>query len=78
MSVSLSIKNVPDEIADALRRRAAGNQRSLNGEVIFALRSYVATDKRLTVDEALARTRAIGGSTPAESARMIREDRDGR
>jgi plasmid stability protein len=35
--VNLSIKNVPDELAERLRRRAAGNRRSLQRELLSIL-----------------------------------------
>lgn len=34
MSVNLSIKDVPDDLAERLRRRAARNHRSLQGELM--------------------------------------------
>ena len=34
MGVNLSIKDVPDEIAERLRQRAARNHRSLQGELM--------------------------------------------
>lgn len=34
MGVSLSIKDVPDELAERLRQRAARNHRSLQGELM--------------------------------------------
>ena len=34
MAVNLSIKDVPDDIADRLRQRAARNHRSLQGELM--------------------------------------------
>lgn len=34
MSVTLTIKNVPDEVADALRQRAKANRRSLQRELL--------------------------------------------
>ena len=37
MPVNLSIKNVPDELAERLRRRAAGNRRSLQRELLSIL-----------------------------------------
>ena len=37
MPVSFSIKNVPDELAEALRRRAELNHRSLQGELMAIL-----------------------------------------
>ena len=37
MTVNLSIKNVPDELADRLRERAKRNHRSLQGELLSLL-----------------------------------------
>lgn len=34
MAVNLSIKDVPDDVAERLRRRAARNHRSLQGELM--------------------------------------------
>ena len=34
MSASLSIKNVPDDVVERLRARAARNRRSLQGELL--------------------------------------------
>jgi plasmid stability protein len=76
--VTLSIKNVPDELANALRERAAGNHRSLQGELMAILETSVQDRKPLTVIELLAQVRAKGLKTPAESARIIRSERDSR
>ena len=78
MPASLSIKNVPDETLERLRRRAERNHRSLQGEVMAILESAVRPQIRLTPQEVLERARAIGLSTPAESVAIIREDRDSR
>jgi plasmid stability protein len=41
MPVTLSVKNVPDELAERLRRRAAGNHRSLQRELLSILEAAV-------------------------------------
>lgn len=41
MSVNLSIKGVPDDIAERLRERAARNHRSLQGELLAIIESAV-------------------------------------
>jgi plasmid stability protein len=41
MPVNLSVKNVPDELAERLRRRAAANRRSLQRELLNILESAV-------------------------------------
>jgi plasmid stability protein len=39
MPVNLSVKNVPDDLADRLRQRAARNRRSLQQELLSILES---------------------------------------
>ena len=77
MTVTLSIKNVPEDLADRLRKRAASNHRSLQGELLAILEATVAPPPASRIEEIYARVRAMGIRTPSgESARMIREDRD--
>ena len=78
MPASLSIKNVPDETLERLRRRAELNHRSLQGEVMAILDNAVRPQLRLTPMEVLERGRALGLSTPSESVAIIRADRDSR
>jgi len=44
MPVSLSIKNVPEALADALRERARRNHRSLQGELMAILEGAASQD----------------------------------
>ncbi len=76
MPVNLSIKNVPDDVAEELRRRAAGNRRSLEGELLVILEESVTRDKGLSPSELLREIRSAGLRTPAESAQFVREERD--
>ena len=76
MALSLSIKNVPDDLAQRLRERAERNHRSLQRELLVILDE--ATTPRIRPAEALARVRALGLKTPSESVRLIRRIRDGR
>ncbi len=78
MGVNLSIKNVPEEIAEKLRKRAARNHRSLQGELMAILEESVTEEAPLTPKELLERVRAIGLRTPQESVEFIREDRNAR
>ena len=78
MSVNLSIKNVPDEIAEQLRRRAAKNHRSLQGELISIIEEAVAKNETMTPSEFLKEIQLLGLSTPSESRDMVRDDRDAR
>jgi antitoxin FitA len=76
MPVNLSIKNVPDGVAEELRRRAERNRRSLQGELLVILEETVARDKGLSPSELLREIRSAGLRTPKESARFVREERD--
>ena len=78
MPVNLSIKNVPDDLAERLRKRATLGHRSLQGELMAILEEAVASRGRLSPAEALARVRAIGVRTADESTAMIRADRRAR
>ncbi len=77
VSVNLSIKNVPDELAEALRERARRHRRSLQGELLAILEETLG-GRRQSVADVLAELRSTGLTTPRESARLVREDRDGR
>jgi antitoxin FitA len=77
MAVSLSIKNVSEDLADALRERAALHHRSLQGELLHILETAV----RPQPFQASALWRQIQGTgltTPAEATRFVRKDRDRR
>ena len=78
MSVNLSIKNVPTQLAKKLRVRAARHRRSLQGELMVILEESLTVGERLTADEVLRKTRKLGLRTRSESAAMIRADRDAR
>jgi plasmid stability protein len=78
MSVNLSIKNVPTQLAKRLRLRAARHRRSLQGELMVILEESLTAGERLTADEVLRKTRKLGLRTRSESAAMIRADRDAR
>ncbi len=74
MPVSLSVKDVPDDLADALRERAQRNHRSLQGELMEILESAV-KPRAFRADALWRRIEALGLSTPNESVRLIRKDR---
>ncbi len=90
MSVNLSIKEVPDEIAERLRARAARNHRSLQGELMAIVEQAAAESRYPTAvffqrgtktieqiaDEARKR---FPGGTPSsvDFIRAMRDSRDG-
>ena len=77
MAVSLSIKQVPDDVARALRKRAASNHRSVQGELMHILTAAV-RPKPFQATALLREVKRLGLSTPSESARIVREMRDER
>lgn len=66
MPVSLSIKNVPDDLAERLRQRAKRHHRSLQGELMAIL------------EEAEGRLSVLDLRTGDESTKWIRELRNAR
>ena len=87
MPVDLSIKQVPDDIAERLRERARRHHRSLQGELRAILDAATADAAVASVslsERAAAAASGIDATTyrvvapRSESALMIREDRDGR
>lgn len=77
MSLSLSIKDVPDDLAHALRERAVRNHRSIQGELMHILEAAV-RPKPFQASALWQQIQALGFSTPADSAAIVREARDER
>ena len=79
---TLYVENVPDDLYDALRRRAKENRRSIAAEVLSLLESTVPTKKELERRRALfdriqrLNSRAPSGKTFPSTEEMIREDRE--
>jgi len=92
MAVSLSIKNVPDDLAQRLRARAARNRRSLQRELMLILEQAATSchtaapsesgsegaAERMTFDEISARARALFPKGTSSSVATIRRMRDER
>ena len=78
MPVNLSIKNAPDHTVERLRQRAVRNHRSLQGELMAIIEAAAAEPRQATPMEILEEGRALGLSTPSESAAIVRAYRDGR
>ena len=74
-TVTLSVKNVPRDLARRLKARAARNHRSLQGELLAILTEAAGVT---SVGELAALVDRLGLRTGSESARFIREDRHGR
>lgn len=86
MPVDLSVKRVPDDVAERLRERAKLNHRSLQGELRAILEAAAmgvsgpspSGRPQKTLDELHEKLAAFGMSTPSESTQWIRQDRDSR
>jgi plasmid stability protein len=77
---TLHVRNVPDDLYERLRRRAASRHRSLSAEIIDLLEGSLGPpDRAAKMTEVLARIRARReGLPPAPegyAADLIREDR---
>ena len=77
MAVNLSVKDVPDDLAEALRVRARANHRSLQGELMAMIETHVG-GRPLRARALLDHVRLLGLKTPSQSVGMVREDRDRR
>ena len=75
MPVSLSIKDVPDDLAQALRERAARNHRSVQGELMHILETTV-RERPFQASALLREIKALGFSTQNDSVQLVRETRD--
>jgi antitoxin FitA len=78
MPVNLSIKNVPDHVAEALRERAAAAHRSMQGELMAILEEALEERRPLSARAVLRRVRELGIETGAEAAEILRRERNAR
>ena len=58
MSVTITLKNIPEPLYERLKEAAAQNRRSLNGEVIARLDESTGGWKGLSIEARLERIRA--------------------
>ncbi len=80
MPVTLSIKNVPDEVVERLRSQAVANRRSLQGELLAIIERVAGEPaKRTLTVEGLhqwAKTQGFRGTGSAvEDIRRMRDER---
>jgi plasmid stability protein len=80
---TLYVENVPDDLYEALRKRAKSQRRSIASEVITLLQEFYPTEKELKRRQEflgkLKRFRAKVARTPGNfptAEQMIREDRE--
>ena len=63
MPTTLTLKNIPDDVYDRLKRSAETHRRSMNSEAIVCLEAALLPSK-LPPAERLARARALRGALP--------------
>ena len=80
---TLYVENVPNDLYEALRKRARSQRRSLAAEVLSLLESQIPTQKELKARKAAFRklselkfTKSSSGVSLPSSLDMIREDRE--
>ncbi len=78
MPASLSIKNVPDDVVERLRARAARNRRSLQGELLALIERAADELPTTSAREIYQRITKLNLPAGESSADIIRERRDGR
>jgi plasmid stability protein len=78
MPASLSIKNVPDDVVERLRARAARNRRSLQGELLDLIERAADELPTISAREVYERIRKLNLPAGENSADIIREMRDAR
>jgi len=77
---TITVKNIPDETYETLKKRAAEHHRSLNGEIIHLLEKATSCE-RINPDEHLARVSILRervkgyNATGDEIKEMIEEGR---
>jgi antitoxin FitA len=75
--INVSVKNVPDELADRLKKRARRHHRSLQGELL-AIIEEATNPEKISFEEAEIRLKSLNFKTPDESQAWIRELRNAR
>jgi len=76
--VNLSIKNVPEDLANRLRKRAAKHHRSLQGELLAILEKALFKNDVISPARLLSKIREMELHTASDSVSWVREDRDAR
>lgn len=61
MSTTITLKNIPEDIYDSLKKAAETHRRSINSEAIFCL-ERILLPNRAGLEERLARARQIRAS----------------
>ena len=68
---TITVKSIPDDLYERLRRSAAENRRSINSEIIVCIERSVQSRKHENIDNVLARARQMRSRT---KARLLTDD----
>ena len=77
VTLNLSIKRVPEDVVERLRKRARLNHRSLQGELMSILEESV-RPSTLNANDLREYVVRLGLQTDDDGTEMVREDRDAR
>ena len=81
MPTTLTLKNIPDTLYEALKRSAEKNRRSLNNEAIHCLETLLRPNRR-SIEETLAEIRRLRalqeGAPPLTNEEIDDAKREGR
>ena len=78
MAISLSIKNVPEDVVERLRARAARNRRSLQGELLDLVAQAADELPTISARDVYQRIKKLKLPAGESSTAIIREMRDAR
>lgn len=78
ITLSLSIKNVPDDVVERLRARAARNRRSLQGELLDLIERAADELPTISARDVYERVRKLNLPAGESATDIIRDLRDGR
>ena len=78
MAISLSIKNVPPDVVERLRKRAERNRRSLQGELLDLVERAADEAPVLSAREVYERAKRLNLPRGEPSVDIIRKMRDAR
>lgn len=76
---TLTVKNIPDDLYEQLKKRARLNHRSINSEIIFSLKKVLGFRDQPEADEILHQVRDLRKQIPLKfSAEEISTSRRGK
>jgi len=52
---NMTLKNIPENLYELLRKKAKANERSINSEVLFMLKHYLAAEDRPSAEDIIRR-----------------------